>query len=378
MGRQWPQTMNKPLLIKSLQPLTLSGWVMIVMTAGLFYWSLHLRDVVLWISAISLAAYLLYVFLAGLWAFLAIRQTVMPHLADMDLPLLECHKEQPTGMNVPRWAAPPLIGVSVVWKEPGGVTAWINSRGQEMVTPLRRGWASHVIREIEVADLFRLIRFKVEAVTAHPVTILPASRTPDTDIQFGAGKAGEVFSMTGKPEGDRFNLRGYIPGDPLKFVMWHRMTPDGQHYVRLPETVEAPHVTILFLVGEADDASAELARFLIETEPMGSDWSLRVSTFPETVSSQGEALSLLARSGNQRHANGDVATGCQALAEVVRNSQGVFTVLMVPDYSAVGDIGASLISLCDLVLCGESRSDEFALQHPGIRRIKMQGRGGAI
>jgi hypothetical protein len=156
------------------------------------------------------------------------------------------------------------------------------------------------------------------------------------------------------------------------------MTPDGQHYVRLPETVEAPHVTILFLVGEADDASAELARFLIETEPMGSDWSLRVSTFPETVSSQGEALSLLARSGNQRHANGDVATGCQALAEVVRNSQGVFTVLMVPDYSAVGDIGASLISLCDLVLCGESRSDEFALQHPGIRRIKMQGRGGAI
>lgn len=370
--------MNKPRHIKTIQPLTGAGWVMIVMTAGLFYWSLHLRDVIVWITAISLAAYLLYAFSASLWAFLLIRQTVMPSIADMELPLLEYHKEQPTGMNVPRWASPPMIGVSIIWKEPVGVAAWINSRGQEVVSPLRRGWASRVIREIEVTDLFRLFRFKVKAVTASPVTILPASRTPDAELQFGAGKAGEVFSMTSKPEGDRFNLRGYIPGDPLKFVMWHRMTPDGQHYVRLPETVEAPHVTILFMVGEADDASAELARFLIETEPMGSDWSFRVSTSPETVSTQSEALSLLAASGNQRPANGDVAMGCQALDEAAQSSQGAFTVLLVPDHDAIGDVAITLIGRCDVALCGELGACGVSLQHQGVRRIAMQGRGGDV
>ena len=369
--------MNKPLPIKTLQPLTGAGWGMIVMTAGLFYWSLHLRDVVLWIVAISLASYLLYAFSAGLWAFLVIRQNVTSCIGVRALPLLECHKERPTGLCFPRWAAPPLIVVAVVWKEPVGVDVWINSRGQEVVSPLRRGWASRVIRKIEVTDLFRLIRFNIEAAAASPVTILPASRTPDAELQFGAGKAGAVFSMTGKPEGDRFNLRGYIPGDPLKFVMWRRMTPDGQFYVRLPETVEAPHVTLLFLVGEEDDASAELARFLIETEPMGSDWSFRVSSSPETVSSQGEALSLLAASGNQRPAHGDLAMGCQALDEAAQSSQGAFTVLLVPDHDAIGDFATTLIGCCDVALCGELGTSGASLQHQGVRRIKMQGRGGA-
>jgi hypothetical protein len=364
--------------IKMFVPLTLSGWVMIGLAGGLFFGGLQLRDVVLWIGAISLTGYLLYAFFACALTFFAIRRVFYRPAANGLSLSWECHKEQPTGWTIPMWARAPLVEVSLRWTLPAGVESWLNSRGQEVARPLRRGLSSSISRGIEITDVFRLLSLRVEAESLATVTILPAGRQPRDGIPFTAGQGGEVFSMTGRPEGDRFNLRGYIPGDPLKFVMWRRMTPDGQYYVRLPDTVEAPHVTILFLVGEADDASAELARFLVETEPMGSAWSFRVSSSPEMVSTRSEALRLLSESGNHRPDGAGMVIGCHDLAEVARNSQGAYTVLLVPDHRAVGEIGTSLIGLCDVVLCGESKMDEYALQHPGVVRVKMQGGGGAV
>ena len=363
---------------KTFLSLTLAGWVMIGLIGCVCYWSLVLRDIVLWIVWMSLSLYFLCALGSCGWVFLVIKRTLCRPLGEATfLRKLECNSEHPSHLSIPVLSWTPLAEVVVAWKLPPHVDVWIAGH-DEWVRPLRRGLSQSLFREIEVTDLFRLVSFRFTADSGCPVRILPASQRPTSELQFVAGQGGEVYSLAGKPEGDRFNLRVYSPGDPIKFVMWRRLTPDGQFYVRLPENVESPHVTILFWAGESDDASAELARFLIEKEPMGNDWSFRVSTSPEAIAtSQEEALNLLAESGNQQPDDGGMTRGCLTLEDAARNNQGSFIVLLVPDQRDVGERGAALMNICNVTMCGELSADNYALRNTDVQRVRMTGGGVA-
>lgn len=79
---------------------------------------------------------------------------------------------------------------------------------------------------------------------------------------------GDLSAVRGAPEGDRIDIREYCHGDSARFILWKVIARTGgrRTYVRTPEISEAerPDIGVFFIAGDNDDASAELARYIVE------------------------------------------------------------------------------------------------------------------
>jgi hypothetical protein len=94
-------------------------------------------------------------------------------------------------------------------------------------------------------------------------------------------------------------MRQYVPGDPIRFVLWKVFAKSRQVVVRTPERAFGPvHQTVAYLVcGERDEPAAGAARVALESGAMGGDWVLGADGCPEPATTQNQAIEVLARSG---------------------------------------------------------------------------------
>ena len=175
------------------------------------------------------------------------------------------------------------------------------SRLVERLQGVRRAETRTYQRDLVVEDAFGLARIRLRLETPTMVRVLPSLGRARRLALAPHFSEGEAFSHpAGSPVGDRVEMRPYVPGDPLRLVLWKVYARTGQLVVRVPERSVSParRVVAYLLAGQKDEASAAFARAALENELLGDDFLFGVDGEERLVSKKSEALSLLMRSGD--------------------------------------------------------------------------------
>jgi uncharacterized protein (DUF58 family) len=96
----------------------------------------------------------------------------------------------------------------------------------------------------------------------------------------------------GLEDGDRVELRRYVPGDSARFIHWKVFGRTRKLMVRVPErALSRARRTVAYLVaGAHDEAAAAAARAAIEEQALGTDWQFAADGSPEATSDRSEAI----------------------------------------------------------------------------------------
>jgi len=284
-----------------LFPLDFGGVLLgLVGAYGLFYFGFREVDLVLLIiSAVALVVLglaLLSTALASvvLWMHLDLRQGASP-LA------LECGHPGQTGFSVPNLWWLPFANLDWVWLSPAVDVKLVRSWGRidERVTPIRRGDSNEIVRKITVSDVFGLcsIRFPIHEKRRMRSTPSQGALKQMHVVQGMAG--GDALSHPDGPaSGDRFDMRHYTAGDPIRFVLWKVFAKSRTLVVRTPERAISPvRQTVAYLVAtKGDEPAAGAARVAVDAGALGSDWVLGADGIGEPARQKSAALDAIVRS----------------------------------------------------------------------------------
>jgi hypothetical protein len=209
---------------------------------------------------------------------------------------LETGTPLPTGFSLPSLWWLPLVQVDWTWVSPEVHAAdKVPERGRvaERVTLRHRGIYASVTRRVVVQDAFGLSRIAFLHRQPGPIEVLPhlggIRRLPVLTSLTG----GEEYPHPmGLEDGDRVELRRYVPGDSARFIHWKVFGRTRRLMVRTPErALSRARRTVAYLVaGEHDEAAAAAARAAIEEEALGTDWQFAADGAPEATADRAEAL----------------------------------------------------------------------------------------
>ncbi len=221
-----------------------------------------------------------------------------------------------TGFSVPALGAVPLVKIAWRWLEPGAVECRIVRRDgklHEEVVARRRGQVAGIRRRFTVGDAFGLAAVSWERADPGPLTILPyAGRLKNMPVIQPMASAEGLPHPMGAPEGDRMEIRRYVPGDSVRNILWKTFARTRQLNVRTPEkSIDRSRKTVAYLLtGGDDEAAAAAARVALESELLGAGWLFGADGTAEPAESLEAALDAIARSGSLRHnGNGSSAGG---------------------------------------------------------------------
>ncbi len=175
----------------------------------------------------------------------------------------------PTGYRVLNPWFLPILTVRHWIDEPVDFALECRGRGVwyfEEITAKSRGYYTEIRRWIEVSDIFGLTSMQFMLTQKVALKIRPAESAFET-LHLRHRASGEGFSHPdGKPVGEMIEMRRYQAGDPLRFILWRIFGKTRKLLVRAPERaiVDSRNLVLCFVSGMKDDASAKLARVMIE------------------------------------------------------------------------------------------------------------------
>ncbi len=282
---------------RDLWPLTGLGMALAIVAAvALFRFGFEKLDLVLLVVGYGGAGLLVIATLTvamaafGLW--LRLRRASFRWSAST----FETEAPVPTGFSLSSLWWIPLVQVRWTWVSPSGASVeCASSRGrlQETVTLGRRGIFASVRRRLTVQDAFGLSRITFEHQQAGPIEVLPhlggIRRLPVLTSLTG----GEEYPHPmGLEDGDRMELRRYVPGDSARFIHWKVFGRTRKLMVRVPErALSRARRTVAYLVtGAHDEAAAAAARAAIEEGALGNDWQFAADGSEQATSEREDAL----------------------------------------------------------------------------------------
>jgi hypothetical protein len=192
--------------------------------------------------------------------------------------LLETGVFSATGFRLPSPFYLPLVQLRWSWASPPQAEIEVERRGGRLYERVRladRGRFEEIERRVVVSDPFGLSRVVLRMNSPRPVAILPRlaglSRLPSLRALASGDAAPHPL---GRFEGDRIELRRYERGDPARFIHWKVLSRTRKLMVRTEErALSIARRTAAFLIaGEADDASAAVARLALERRLLGAEW----------------------------------------------------------------------------------------------------------
>ncbi len=211
-----------------------------------------------------------------------------------------------TGFGVPALGALPLIRIRWRWLEPTEVECRIRRRGrrlQEEVVARRRGQVNGIRRRFTVGDAFGLGGVSWERTDHGSLTILPnVGRLKNMPVIQPMAAAEGLPHPRGAPEGDRMEIRRYVPGDSVRNILWKTFARTRQLNVRTPEkSIDRSRKTVAYLLtGTGDEPAAAAARVALESNVLGAGWLFGADGTTEPAESLEAALQAIARSGSYR------------------------------------------------------------------------------
>ncbi len=239
-----------------------------------------------------------------------------------------------TGFSLPSMWWLPLVQLRWSWQTPDALPVEPSSeagRLKERVILGQRGIFESITRRLVIQDAFGLARVVLTHRQLGPIQVLPhlggIRRLPVLTSLTG----GEEFPHPmGLEDGDRVELRRYVPGDSARFIHWKVFGRTRKLMVRVPErALSRARRTVAYLVADAhDEAAAAAARAAIEEEALGSEWQFGADGSPEATSDRTEALHKLMTSS--RHAVESGSGMKRFLAEVDPRGPAALVVFAPP------------------------------------------------
>jgi hypothetical protein len=303
---------------RGLFPFTAGGLLVLVLCLlGVLVYGLGEIDLVLLVIGIvglSLCGVgLLAVTSTALLVWLEVRAA-----KDCDPLELECGCPGRTGFSLSSLWFVPFVTLRWAWITPQVAVSQVRPWGRlvEQVTPLRRGEYGEILRRYEVGDAFGLVRIAFSVRERRALRFLPGTgKLRQIYVVHGMAGGDQFSDPEGPPMGDPLDLRRYVAGDPIRYVLWKVFARSRALVVRAPERALAPaRQTVAYLVaGPGDEAAAGAARLAVDHGALGDDWVLGADGSSETARTRSQALDLIVRS-----AKVDVAGSGAGLMEFLR------------------------------------------------------------
>ncbi len=288
--------------------------IFITLFSGLALWryGYGTLDLLLFVTGIAGLVLVLLSSLAAAASALYLRRRISG--AALGVRGLEAGSLIRTGFQVPALGAVPLVRIDWRWLEPADVEVRVRHRDgvlHEEVVAHRRGQVTGIRRRFTVGDAFGLAAVSWQRADPGQLTILPfvglLKNMPV--IQPMAAAEGLPHPM-GAPEGDRMEIRRYVPGDSVRNILWKTFARTRQLNVRTPEkSIDRSRKTVAYLLtGDGDEPAAAAARVALESEVLGAGWLFGADGTAEPAESLEGALAAIARSRSYRgNGNGNGA-----------------------------------------------------------------------
>lgn len=298
----------------------------------LAYPALDLVWLVIGYAALGLVAVAVLAVLVGaVWLKLATR--ARPH-GEVERRTMETGRSLPTGFSAPTLLLLPLVQLDWTWERPADAEVAIQKRFlgrmREKVKLASRGHVRGVRRRMVVQDAFGLARLAVRQDDPEELTVLPhAGKLGDSPMLVSLAGGDERPHPMGVADGDRVELRRYVPGDPARFIHWKVFGRTRKLMVRVPERALSPsRRTVAYQVaGPGDDASAAAARVAVESGVFGPDWRFGADGTAGDTDRTDEAVERIVRSADARDAGG---RGLEAFLRRAERAGPASAVIFVP------------------------------------------------
>lgn len=285
-------------------PATAAGLAVLALCAsGFWYLGVLHKDVVL-LPATAALAILVAGMIAAVGAGAAVSMRRWKHASFDDAVIrLEANYPRRTGI---RFRAPllPFVELSWEWLSPPEVEVRMASRWldvQEEVLPRHRCLLDGVTRQVTVRDVLGMARVTWRVTRPTRVMILPDKGRLDQTTVLQSLVGGEDHpDPYGDAHGDRVEMRQYAPGDSARSILWKVYARNRRLMVRIPERAltARPRTCAYMVAGPADEASAGLARVVLERRMLGEGWRFGADGTAGFAESLDASLEMLARSGN--------------------------------------------------------------------------------
>ena len=217
---------------------------------------------------------------------------------------LETLARLPTSFRMPALGRVPLLEIDWRWDDPDVGECRPRLRDgylEEEIVADRRALANSLIREITLRDAFGLTRIAWRRREQRPLRILPSVgllRSMPRVVSMSSAEG--LPHPSGAPEGDRMEIRRYVPGDSARHILWKTYARTRQLNVRVPErAIDRTDRTVAYLLTSDDDeAAAAAARVAIENNLLGERWLFAADGTGEPTEQREAALDAIARSGD--------------------------------------------------------------------------------
>lgn len=282
-------------------PLTLRGCIVLLgASAACFYYGYGELDLIFFgMGAISIALVLLSFLLTLIATALLHRHLkVKQESSSMQV---DCEHWSTTSFRVPNLWFIPFASVDWTWIGPPSEVQVDNREGihHERIRPRRRGISQAIVRRFDIGDVFGLCKITLERSQPADVQFIPSMGSlQQLHILRGLSAGDEIAHPDGPPQGDRHDMRHYVPGDPIRFILWKVFAKSRQLVIRTPEqAISRSRKTAVYMVpGTSDEASAGAARMAIEYSAFGGDWVFGADGTQQPAKTKHRALTLLAGS----------------------------------------------------------------------------------
>lgn len=290
--------------VRSFCPLTLTGFLLLCLSAAAFWFAgIRRQDfVLLSIGFIGVLVTLLACLLVVAAApFVNKRWKSGSTRSGLEV---ECLSVQETGFCplLPRWL--PLLEYSWSWERPANVEVSEGAhpdRRREFIVAQRRGVHSEIRRRILLRDVLGLAALEWTSRESRDVRFLPAKGSLDRMTLLDGLTGGDDLSdPRGMLEGDRVDMRQYTPGDSSRMILWKVYSRTRKLLVRIPERAltARPRFCAYFVAGPQDEPGAGFMRVILERGFLGENWRFGADGSPAAAERLDEALDILVRSAS--------------------------------------------------------------------------------
>jgi len=294
--------------IAGMFPLTLQGLITLLVTATALsiygYGAMDLVVFALAICALSiLVASLFCVLISGILIHRRVLQLLQTSAAAVKAVHVEAGFPNESGFTLPALSWFPLVKLSWRMIYPDHMITRIRIDAEntlhEEIIPGKRCLTDHIVRQFTVSDVLGFCRYSWRQRQDRGCMALPQTNTikPLPLLRSMTAEDG-IPNPSGNPDGDRMEIRPYVPGDSVRNIMWKVYARNRQLNVRLAEkSVFHSKRTVAYLLSSPnDEAAAAIARMALETGALGEDWAFAADGTDTPCTTLTSALAAVARS----------------------------------------------------------------------------------
>jgi hypothetical protein len=295
-------------LLMGLFPLTLQGTITLLITAmALRVYGYGAMDLVVFALAICaltiVIASLFCAIICGILIQRRVHRLLLTSRGYAKGIQVEAGFPNETGFSLPVLTWFPLVKLTWRVVYPDYIDTRVRVSGDnvlyEEIIPRRRCLTDHLVRQFTVSDVLGFCRYTWRQQQELDCMALPQTNTikPLPLLRSMTAEDG-IPNPTGNPDGDRMEIRPYVPGDSVRNIMWKVYARNRQLNVRLAErSVFHSKRTVAYLLSSRnDEAAAAIARVALESGALGEDWVFAADGTETPSDKLAPALVAIARS----------------------------------------------------------------------------------